>query len=113
GAADLDPAAAALRRRLDGAARRPGRGRRLDRLGRPFRLLPARAPARPANELVQRPARLLPRGLLRLLALARRDDRGRDGGGDRLRLLGRARATTGLLRADAATDRRDRRRLRR
>src|SRR5207248_11592336 len=107
----LDAAAQPVRGWLDRAARLARRGRALDRLGRPLRLLQARPAARPADELDLRPERLLPRRLLRLLALARRDDGGRGRGGDRLRVLGRARAAARLLRADAAADGRPGRRL--
>ena len=65
-----------------------------------------------ARELVRRPRRLVPRRRLRLLALARRPHRRRDGRVHRLRLLGRPRPLARLLRPDAAAHRRDRRRLR-
>ncbi len=70
------------------------------------------AELRPADDLVQRPGRLLPRRLLRLLVLARRARGRRHGGGDRLRLLGRARAAARVLRPHALPDLRGRRRLR-
>ena len=63
-------------------------------------------------ELVQRPRRLVPRRLLRLLVLARRVGGRRHGGGDRVRLLGRTRPAERVLRPDAVPDVRDGRRLR-
>ena len=62
--------------------------------------------------MVRRPRRQLPRRLLRILALARRADRRRRGGRDRLRRLGRPGSRPGLLRAHALPRRRGRRRLR-
>ena len=71
------------------------------------------APARAAALVVLRPRRLLPRRPVRLLALARRADRGLRRGGVRLRVVGRARAAARLLRAAALPHRRGRGRLRR
>ena len=60
-----------------------------------------RPPVRAAAELVQRPARLVPRRRLRLLGLARRAHGRRDGGRDRVRRSGSAatalRAYMGLM----------------
>ena len=58
-------------------------------------------------------ARLVSRRRVRLLALARRAHRRLHGGGDRLRLLGRARPTARVLRPDALPHRSDGRRVRR
>ena len=95
-----------------GAARLARRGRLLDRRARALRLLEGPA-VRAAGVVVQRPERLVPRRDVRLLALARRPDRRRDGRGDRVRVPRRARPAARLLRADADADRRDRRRLHR
>src|SRR5207248_7042345 len=108
----VGPAAAAVRRRLDGAVGRAGGGRLVDRLRGPVRLLEARSAARPADELVLRPERLVPRRALRLLAVARRHDGDRNGRRDRVRVLGRPRQAARLLRADAAADRGAGRRVR-
>ena len=64
------------------------------------------------DDVDQGPPRLVPRRRVRVLALARRPDGRRDGGRDRLRLLGRPRPPARVLRADALPHRRDRRRLR-
>ena len=66
---------------------------------------------RPELDLVQRPRRLVPRRLLRVLVLARRAGGRRHGRGDRVRLLGRPRAAARVLRADALPDVRRRGRL--
>ena len=99
--------------RLARAARRARGGRRLDPAARPLRLRPGRAAVLAAADLVQRPQRLVPRRRLRLLGLADRADRRRDGRRDRLRVLGGTRAVARLHGADAVPHRRDRRRLRR
>src|SRR5207248_1542552 len=70
------------------------------------------APVLDAGGVVRRAERLVPRRRVRLLALARRADRRRDGSVRRLRLLGGARAAARLLRPDALPHRRHRRRLR-
>src|SRR5262249_46552277 len=75
-----------------------------------LRLL-ARAAVRAAGLVVQRPERLVPRRDVRLLALADRPDGGRDDGGDRVRVPGRARPPARLLRNDAAAHGRDRGRV--
>ena len=106
-------AAARARGRRARAARRPRRGGALGRSrSRASTSTEGLAAAGPA-ELVQRPRRLLPRRLLRLLALARRPHRRRLRGRDRLRALGRPRARPRVLRAAALPDGRDRRRLHR
>ena len=76
----------ALRRGAARLPRRAGRGRRLGRHARALRLRSAGGSSSDAaGDLVQRPRRLLPRRLLRLLALARRP---------RGRRHGRARSAT-------------------
>ena len=116
GAALADLGAAAL------ALSRPARSRCSSRCSRSasgssssarFDFDAGRPAVRAAAAVVQRPARLVPRRRVRLLALARRAHRRRDGGRDRLRLLGGTRTAARVLRADALPHGRDRRRLRR
>ena len=90
----------------DRAALRARRGRVLDHRADSdgLRQHLGHAELRPAGDVVQRPRRLVPRRLLRVLVLAGRARGRRDGGCDRLRLLGRARAAARVLRADAVPD---------
>ena len=82
-------AALEVRDRRARRARVPPRGRHLDRAARALPFLAERRAVRAEDDVDQGLARLVPRRRVRILALARRPHRRRDGGGDRLRLLGR------------------------
>ena len=94
-------------------ARLAARGRHLDRAVTHFDFGRSGLQFSQRTPWIEDLARLVPRRRVRLLALARRAHRRRDGGRDRLRLLGRPRPAARVLRADALPHRRDRRRLRR
>src|SRR5207249_247221 len=83
--------------RLSDLARR---ARALDRNRAELRLRRPGPPALPATDVVLRSRRLLPRGPLRLLALAGRVDGDRERGRDRLRILVAAGAPGRLSRPD-------------